>query len=242
MVLESAAATIAERADEVRARIEAAALRARRDPAAITLVAASKSQPIESIRAAFDAGIRVFGESRVQESLRKIPALPAGIEWHFIGPLQSNKVRPAAAAFAVFHSVDRLRLAQALDHEAARLGHVVPCFLEVNLAGEASKHGFAPDQLVAALPELAALAALRIVGLMCVPPAGPDAEASRRWFAALRRLRDRVAATTKLPDFAGLLSMGMSDDFEVAIEEGATHVRVGSALFGGRPAPGATLA
>jgi pyridoxal phosphate enzyme (YggS family) len=224
---------------ELRSRIAAAARRAGRDPAAITLVAASKLQPAASIRAAFDAGVRVFGESRVQEALAKIPALPAAIEWHFIGPLQTNKARAAAGVFSVFHSIDRLRLAQALDREAARLERVVPCFLEINLAGEASKHGFEPDGLLAALPELAALPALRPVGLMCVPPASPTAESSRRWFAELRRLRDRVAGAGGLRDFPGLLSMGMSDDFEVAIEEGASHVRIGSALFGVRPPAGA---
>jgi hypothetical protein len=233
------AAAIAERAAELRSRIEAAAHRAARDPRSVTLVAASKLQPAARIRAAFESGVTVFGESRVQEALAKMPSLPPSIEWHFIGPLQTNKVRAAAAAFAMFHSVDRLRLAQALGQEAATLGRVIPCLLEVNLAGEATKHGFAPDDLIAALPQLAALDGIRILGLMCVPPAGPSAEASRRWFRALRNLRDRVAGTPRLADFPGWLSMGMSDDFEVAIEEGATHVRIGTALFGSRPAAGA---
>jgi pyridoxal phosphate enzyme (YggS family) len=231
------AAAIAARVADLRSRIDAAARRAGREPASVTLVAASKLQPASRLLQALDAGVTVFGESRVQEALAKMSALPSSIEWHFIGPLQTNKVRAAAAAFSVFHSVDRLRLAEALDQEASRLGRIVPCFLEVNLGGEATKHGFGVDEVDAAIPRLAGLDHLRVVGLMCVPPAGPTAEASRPWFGALRRLRDRVASV--LPDFAGGLSMGMSDDFEVAIEEGATHVRIGSALFGRRPAPAA---
>jgi hypothetical protein len=228
-------AAIAERVAGIRARIAAAARRVDRDPASITLVAASKLQPAERILAAFESGVTVFGESRVQEALAKMSLLPKAIEWHFIGPLQTNKVRAAAPAFSVVHSVDRLRLAQALAQERSRLDRDVSCFLEVNVAGEATKHGFAADELMAALPELGQIEGIRIVGLMCVPPAGPTAEASRPWFRVLRSLRDQVAASAELADFQGLLSMGMSDDFEIAIEEGATHVRIGTALFGGRP-------
>jgi len=225
---------VAERAAEIRSRIERAARRSRRDPSSVTLVAASKQQPATAIEAAFAAGVAVFGESRVQEALAKIPELPAEIEWHFIGPLQTNKARVVASRFEVVHSVDRLRLAEALDAEAARLERVLPCFLEVNLAGEATKHGFAPAEIEGTLPRLAALASVEIVGLMAVPPAVGRAEQSRPWFRALAELRDRIARAAVLPRFHGHLSMGMSDDFEVAVEEGATHVRVGSALFGPR--------
>jgi pyridoxal phosphate enzyme (YggS family) len=226
---------MAQRAAAIRSRIAGAARRAGRDPSAVTLVGASKRQPPELLAAAFAAGVTVFGESRVQEALAKIPLLPAEVEWHFIGPLQTNKARAAAGAFAVLHSVDRLALAEALDREAARLGRTIPCFLEVNIAGEATKHGFAPAGIDAALARLAELAGLEVVGLMAVPPATEDAERSRPWFRELARLRDQVARSAALDRFAGLLSMGMSDDFEVAIEEGATHVRVGTALFGERP-------
>jgi len=228
------AAEVAERAMEIRSRIDAAARRAGRDPSTVTLVAASKQQPLDRLEAAFAAGVTVFGESRVQEALAKIRALPAAIEWHFIGPLQTNKARVAAATFTVFHSIDRLRVAEALDAEAQRAGRVLPCFLEVNIGAEETKHGFAPAEIAEALPDLLSCRALEIVGLMAVPPAGPTPEHSRRWFRALAELRDRLARAPGLASFRGLLSMGMSDDFEVAVEEGATHVRIGSALFGPR--------
>jgi pyridoxal phosphate enzyme (YggS family) len=228
------AAEVADRVAGIRSRIEAAALRAGREESAVTLVAASKLQPIERLEAAFAAGVRVFGESRVQEAVAKIPALPPAIDWHFIGPLQTNKARVAAATFSTFHSIDRLRVAEALDAEAQRVGRVLRCFLEVNIGAEETKHGFAPAEIAAALPRLLELRALEIVGLMAVPPAGPTPEHSRRWFRALAELRDRIARAPGYDSFPGLLSMGMSDDFEVAIEEGATHVRIGSALFGPR--------
>jgi pyridoxal phosphate enzyme (YggS family) len=229
------AAGVAHRVDELRSRIEAAATRAGRDPRAVTLVGASKQQPPELVAAAFAAGVTVFGESRVQEALAKIPLSPPGIEWHFIGPLQTNKARAAVTTFAAIHSVDRLRLAEALDHEAASAGRAIPCFLEVNVAGEPTKHGFAPADLPRALERLAELRALEVVGLMAVPPAGDTPEQSRPWFRALAELRDRVAREPGFGLFRGLLSIGMSDDFEIAVEEGATHVRIGSALFGQRP-------
>jgi hypothetical protein len=243
-------ASVAERAAEIRSRIDAAARRAGREPSTVTLVAASKLQPIDRLEAALAAGVTVFGESRVQEALAKIRELPAAIEWHFIGPLQTNKARVAAASFAAIHSIDRLRLAEALDAEARRAERVIPCFLEVNIGGESTKHGFAPSEIAGALPRLFELAGLEIVGLMAVPPAGPTPEHSRRWFRALAELRDAIsrsrdsiarsrdsiARAAGSAAFRGLLSMGMSDDFEVAVEEGATHVRIGSALFGSRAA------
>ena len=227
---------MSERVSEVRSRIDAAARRAGRDPASVILVGASKGQPPERIGAAWEAGVHVFGESRVQEALAKMPLLPAAIEWHFIGPLQTNKARAAATAFAAFHSVDRPRLAQVLHHQAVRLGRVLPCFFEVNIAGEPTKHGFAANDLLAELPGLIRLDGLEWVGLMSLPPVEVDVTAARRWFRALAELRDRVAAAAGDSTFRGWLSMGMSDDFEVAIEEGATHVRIGTALFGPRPA------
>ena len=220
----------------VRERIAAACRRAGRDPGEVTLVGASKTQPPESILAAFAAGLGTFGENRVQEAQAKARELPAGIDWHLIGPLQTNKARSAAELFAAVHSLDRPKVALALDGEAARLARVVPCFLEVNLGGEQSKHSFAREGLVRSAAPLADHAHLSIVGLMAIPPLEEDPEASRPWFRRLSRLRDELAAAGVLPGFPGWLSMGMSGDFEVAIEEGATHVRVGTALFGPREA------
>lgn len=217
----------------MRARIAAACRRSGRDPAEVTLVGASKGQPVERLRAAWDAGLRVFGENRVQEAQRKAAELPVEIEWHLLGPLQSNKARAAAGLFRAVHAIDRVKIGRALDHEAAARGAVLDGFLEVNLGGEESKHGFPPAGLAAAIAPLAGLAHLRFVGLMAVPPEESSAEAMRPWFARLRALRDELAARPEWPALRGL-SMGMSADFEVAIEEGATHVRVGTALFGAR--------
>ena len=217
----------------VLARMRAACARAGRSPDDVVLVGASKHQPLSQMRAAYEAGLRRFGENRVQEAEEKQPALPADIEWHLLGPLQSNKVRRAVALFDVVHSVDRLKILRALERDAASAQRQLVCFLEVNLAGEKSKHGFAPSEVVAAAEEAAAGTALCLLGLMAIPPAGATAEDSRPWFRRLRELRDDVADRLET-GFAGKLSMGMSGDFEVAIEEGATHVRVGTALFGPR--------
>jgi len=224
---------VAARVRAVGERIAAACAAAGRDPESVTLVAAAKSQPIEKLRAAWDAGVRTFGENRVQEAASKRPQL-AEAEWHLLGPLQSNKVRQAAELFTTYHALDRPKILAAVAAEAQRRGTTVAGFVEVNLGGEASKHGFAPAGLRETLAPFRALPGLRLVGLMAIPPPGPDADASRPWFRKLRALRDELAATPGWDDFAGWLSMGMSDDFAVAVEEGATHVRVGTALFGPR--------
>jgi pyridoxal phosphate enzyme (YggS family) len=228
---------VAARLEAVRERIAAACGRAGRDAADVVLLGASKSQPVARLRAAFDAGLTVFGENRVQEAQRKAAELPAAIDWHLIGPLQSNKAAAAAALFSTVHSLDRPKIAEALERAAAALGKRLDVFVEVNLGGEATKHGFAPAGLAAALRPLAGLAHLRVVGLMAIPPEEADAEAMRPWFRRLRELRDALAAEPEWRDRPLGLSMGMSGDFEVAVEEGATHVRVGTALFGPRPAP-----
>ena len=216
-------------------RIAEACHRAGRAASDITLVGASKVQPIESLRAAFDAGLEVFGENRVQEAAGKAPQLPRAIDWHLLGPLQSNKARLAVELFSTFHAIDRLKIARVVDRIAGEAGVVRQGMLEVNLAAEASKHGFLPEQLASdSLAQLAELSHLQIVGLMAIPPFEDDAEASRRWFRRLRELRDQVSERNVLPNWKGALSMGMSGDFEVAIEEGATHVRVGTQLFGAR--------
>ena len=229
-----------ERLAAIRARIEAACRASGRSPAEVVLVGVSKTQPAAALAEAWRAGLRVFGENRVQEALAKRGELAALLpetrdaDWHLIGPLQSNKARAALDLFSTVHSVDRVKIAQALDREAAARGRVVPCFLEVNVGGEPSKHGFPPDGLAAAVRPLADLAHLRIAGLMAIPPFGGPPEDSRPWFRRLRELRDDLAARPEWQGFPGWLSMGMSDDFAVAVEEGATHVRVGTALFGPR--------
>jgi PLP dependent protein len=229
----SAAEEIAARVAAIRERIANACARAGRDPSTVTLVAASKSQPVEKLLAARAAGVDTFGENRVQEAATKKPAL-SDVDWHLLGPLQSNKVRQASELFSTYHALDRPKILHAVAEEARRRGVVARGFVEVNLGGEASKHGFAPEGLVAALAPFRELPGLALVGLMAIPPPGDDAEASRPWFAKLRALRDELAAAPGWERFRGALSMGMSDDFAVAVEEGATHVRIGTALFGPR--------
>jgi pyridoxal phosphate enzyme (YggS family) len=232
---------IRERYQSITRRIEEACGRRGRRREEVVLVGASKRQPTEALAAAWDAGLRVFGENRVQEALAKSRDLPSEIEWHLIGPLQTNKVKAALDLFRTIHSVDRLRVAEAIDQEAGRRGFTVSGFLEVNLGGEESKHGFPVEGLAEAVRPLAGLGHLKIVGLMAIPPqsADPeDPEGSRPWFRRLRELRDELASRPEWPGFPGWLSMGMSHDFDVAVEEGATHVRVGTLLFGPREPSG----
>ena len=216
----------------VRARIAAAAARAGRSVDSVTLVAASKAQPLAAIEAAAREGIGHFGESYVQEALGKISAAPSGIVWHFIGQLQSNKTRSVAEHFSWVHSVDRISLAQRLA--AQRPYHAPPLqvCIQVNLAGEPRKAGAAPGELAALAGAIAALPRIRLRGLMCLPPPESELSRQRHWFAALRELLQDLNSGG-----AGLdtLSMGMTDDFEAAVLEGATHVRIGTALFGPRP-------
>jgi pyridoxal phosphate enzyme (YggS family) len=232
---------VSERLAGIRARIASACERAGRPPGGVTLMGVSKTQPASAVAEAFQAGLRVFGENRVQEGLAKSQELSSKIapeiEWHLIGPLQSNKVRAALGLFHIIHSIDRLSIAEAVEREAEKRGIAVTGFLEVNLGSEETKHGFPAGELAETVRPLADLKHLRIVGLMAIPPLGRAAEESRPWFRRLRALRDELAATPEWAGWPGWLSMGMSDDFEVAIEEGATHVRVGTALFGPRRAP-----
>jgi pyridoxal phosphate enzyme (YggS family) len=232
---------VPERLARIRGRIEDACRRAGRPAGSVTLMGVSKTQPASALAEVFQAGLRIFGENRVQEALAKSRELPpellAGIDWHLIGPLQTNKARAALDLFRTIHSVDRSRIAEAVDREAGARGLQITGFLEVNLGNEGSKHGFPAEGLAEAVRPLAGLQHLRIAGLMAIPPLGKAAEESRPWFRRLRALRDDLAARPEWTGFPGWLSMGMSDDFEVAIEEGATHVRVGTALFGPRRAP-----
>jgi len=214
-------AHVAENVTSVRRRLAEAAARVGRDPDRVQLVAVSKGMPAAAVQAAQAAGQSVFGENRIQEALPKMEALaPLGLQWHLIGHLQRNKVR-AAAAFAMIESVDSLRLAQALDRTLPQPRQVM---LEVNVSGEAAKWGFRPEDLAEALAAIRALPRLQVEGLMTVAPLVTDPEEVRPLFRTLRRLGEAHGF--------GLLSMGMSHDFEVAIEEGATSVRIGWAIFG----------
>lgn len=226
---------VGDRYRTVRERLDAACRAAGRSPEEVVLVGASKRQSIERLRAAWQAGLRVFGENRVQEAEAKGPLMPAECEWHLLGPLQSNKVKKAVRLFSTIHSIDRPKIARALDREAGLLGIEIDGFLEVNLGEEPSKHGFSAQDLPRQAGELAALAHLRIVGLMAIPPFEREASRARGWFDRLRGLRDELAARPEWPNFAGRLSMGMSHDYEIAVAAGATHVRVGTDLFGERP-------
>lgn len=223
---------VAENLEEIHANILAACERSGRDVADVTLIAVAKTFSAERVREAFDAGQIDVGENRLQEAESKIPLLPSSMRWHYIGQLQRNKVRKVLPLFAMVHSIDSLRLAQYTNEVARDLGLFPQVFLQVNHAGEESKTGFSLDELHQQWGALLQLDRLEIVGLMTVPPAVDDPEDSRPWFASLRHLRDELSRgmTTPLP----YLSMGMSGDYVVAIEEGATHIRVGSAVFGTR--------
>jgi pyridoxal phosphate enzyme (YggS family) len=223
---------VAEQLQEIRQRIAAACARAGRDVQEVTLIAVTKTFSAERVREAVDAGQVDVGENRLQEAEGKIPLLPASLRWHYIGQLQRNKVRKVLPLFAMVHSIDSLRLAQYANEVARDLGLFPQVFLQVNHAEEETKAGFRATELREQWTALMALDRLEVVGLMTVPPAVDDPEKARPWFAALRALRDELGRMNGAP--LPYLSMGMSGDYEVAIEEGATHVRIGSAIFGSR--------
>lgn len=237
----SLAADIRDRTDAVRARIDAACRRAGRSPSDIRLIAVTKTFPLDVVHAAIEAGLTDFGENRVQELEEKGAALPGevgggAVRWHLIGPLQKNKINKALEFADAFHALDSDRLAEHIDKRAARAGRVLPCFVQVNVSGEDSKSGVAPSETHAFLDRLAQWEHLRIVGLMTLAaPVATDEEREaivRPQFRLLRSLAESYGSDRIALD---RLSMGMSGDFEFAIEEGATDVRVGSALFGARP-------
>jgi len=227
--------SVAENLTRVREQIARAAHKAGRSVDDIELVAVSKTHAAEQVREAVAAGQQLFGESRVQEARAKIPELPSGLRWHFIGHLQKNKIRHALPLFELFHGIDSLDLARHMDRIADEEGSRPRILLEVNVAGEGSKFGFKPEQLEHEMNLLLELSRLTIDGLMTIPPLSPDAESSRKYFVELRELRDRLErkCNLKLPQ----LSMGMTNDFPIAVEEGATLVRVGTAIFGERIRP-----
>jgi pyridoxal phosphate enzyme (YggS family) len=223
---------ISQNLEQVREQIAHAAANSGRAPDEIELVAITKTHPAERVREAIEAGQTLFGESRVQEARVKIPELPSNIHGHFVGHLQKNKIRQALPLFELIHSLDSLALAQEMNRIAEEEGLHPRVLLEVNVAGEGSKLGFSPDKLREQMEELLALPRLSILGLMTIPPLSEEAEASRKYFVRLRELRNRLQTDFRV-DLAQL-SMGMTQDFPIAVEEGATLVRVGTAIFGER--------
>jgi len=225
---------IKQNLEEIHRRLQDAARSAGREPAEIRLVAVTKTVGPERLQEAVAAGQSLFGENYVQEAKTKIAALGPGFTWHFIGHLQSNKARAAVELFDLIHSVDRLSLAQALEQAAGRQGKVQNILLQVNLAGEETKSGTTPENAQALLLEISRMPHLRVMGLMTMPPWFADPEEVRPYFKALRELRDRLRALRLVEGDLPELSMGMTGDFEVAVAEGATLVRIGTAIFGRR--------
>jgi pyridoxal phosphate enzyme (YggS family) len=217
---------VAENLARVQERVARAAERAGRRPDGVVLIGVSKTVDLDRIRAAVKAGVKALGENRVQEAKTKIAELGRPVAWHLIGHLQTNKVKDALELFDVIHSLDRLELARELERRAAARGQVAETLLQVNVAGEASKGGVSPEAVGGTLEAIGKLSHLHVSGLMAIPPEVERAEDARPWFRRLRELAERHGLRQ--------LSMGMSGDFEVAIEEGATTVRVGSAIFGPR--------
>ena len=227
--------SVADRLTGIRERISAAARSAGRDPSSVRLVAVSKTFPINLIREAYAAGQREFGENRVQEALQKIAgSTDLEIRWHLLGHLQTNKARKAGPAFATIQSVDSLELLQKLDQAAEQAGTKPELLIQVDLAGEATKFGAPPSEVPRLLEAAAACRAASVAGLMTLPPVPDTPEDARPWFRTLRDLRDGWLASGVPASMLRELSMGMSGDFEVAIQEGATMVRVGTAIFGSR--------
>jgi pyridoxal phosphate enzyme (YggS family) len=226
--------SIAANLQEVLRRIRAAALDSGRDPSAVRLVAVSKTRPVEDVIQALQAGQSVFGENYVQELVGKVVEVSGAVEWHFIGHLQSNKVRQIAGLVAMIHSVDRLSLAQEISRQWGKLGSCCDILVQVNISGETTKSGTTGSEALQLVRDIAGLPHVRIRGLMTMPPFFDDPEAARPFFAELKRLALRIEAEA-IPGVAiEELSMGMSGDFEAAIQEGATLVRVGTSIFGAR--------
>jgi PLP dependent protein len=230
------ASAIADRLANIRGRIATAARSAGRDPSSIRLVAVSKTFPIEAIREAHAAGQREFGENRVQEALEKIAAVgDLDIKWHLLGHLQTNKAKKAAPAFSTIHSVDSVELLQKIDAAAIDAGRTPELLIQVDLAGEATKFGLPPTDMRQMFDAAVRCRAARVVGMMTLPPIPESPEDARPWFRQLRQLRDEWLAAGVSSSMLAELSMGMSGDFEVAIEEGSTMIRIGTAIFGSRP-------
>lgn len=227
--------SITERVAEVQGRLSRAIEKAGRDPAEVALMAVSKNHGPDAVREAAAAGLTLFGENRVQEAAAKIPESPGHLRWHLIGHLQRNKVRFAVELFEAIHSVDTLKLAETIQRHCEEAGRRMQILLEVNVSGEAVKFGFKPDEVPEVLRRSAEWSRLEITGLMTMPPFTEDPEGARPHFIRLRELRDRWQDETGVP--LPVLSMGMTHDMEVAVEEGSNVVRIGTAIFGARPKP-----
>jgi len=228
---------IAENVSEIRQKLAAACIRVGRNPSEVTLVAVSKTFPADKIQEAALGGAIDIGENYVQELLGKHKTLGNDIRWHFIGHLQSNKVKYVAEWIHLIHSVDNDRLAAEIDKRATQFGRIIDILIEVNTTGESSKYGVRPDKTVQFIKHLASMRRIRIAGLMTIGPFLPDPESSRPMFRALRELRDEGGSLDQKNVAMHHLSMGMTGDFEVAVEEGATLVRIGTAIFGARKKP-----
>jgi PLP dependent protein len=219
--------------ERIRQRMNAACVRSGREPSSVILLAVTKGQPPQVVRAATELGLNLFGENRVQEAKLKIGQCPARLRWHLIGHLQSNKCRDAVHFFQMIQSVDSLPLAEEINKCAEKSAKTMPVLLEVNIAGEATKFGFRPEDLLVQLERINALRKIEIHGLMTIAPYSPEPEKARPIFRRLRELREASEQILGAP--LTHLSMGMTGDFDIAIEEGATMIRIGSALFGPRP-------
>jgi pyridoxal phosphate enzyme (YggS family) len=226
--------SIAENLETVRALVAASERRSGRFAGSVELIAVSKTHPPEVIRQATEAGQLLFGENRVQEAKAKMAGLPAKLRWHLIGHLQTNKIRQALPLFEMIHGVDSADLLAEIQRIAGELGLFPRVLLQVNVAGESSKFGFSPQRLFSEVEQISRADRVQVEGLMTIPPPAPNAEDSRRYFVQLRGLRDRLEREFRFP--LPHLSMGMSSDYRVAVEEGATYVRVGTAIFGERRA------
>lgn len=219
---------------EVEQRIEAACRRSGRDPKEVTLIAVSKTKPVEMLQEAYDFGTRIFGENKVQELTEKYDQLPKDIHWHLIGHLQRNKVKYIIDKVDLIHSVDSVRLAEAIDKEAQKHGITANILIEVNVAGEESKFGISPEENESFIEKIAGFSHIKVCGLMTIAPFVENPEENRPYFQRLRKLSVDIAAKKVNNVTMSILSMGMTNDFEVAVEEGATMVRVGTGLFGVR--------
>jgi hypothetical protein len=225
---------IKENLEQIRERIEKAAIKAGRDPQTVRLVVVSKTVGVERIQEAIQAGVTILGENYVQEARDKIARLGDEVSWHFIGHLQTNKAKYAVDLFDMIHSLDRIDLAREINRVSEKKGKTLPALVQVNISGEESKHGIDRDDLIQLISEIIQLKNIHLTGLMTMPPYFDDPEMARPYFQVLRRLQQEMNERFKVEISLQELSMGMSNDFEVAIEEGATLVRIGSAIFGER--------
>ena len=231
---------VADQFHEIQKRVAAACLRSGREPGEVTLIAVSKTKPVEDLKEAYEAGARDFGENKVQDLLDRIETMPSDINWHMIGHLQSNKVKYIIGKTALIHSVDSLHLAKVIEQESAKRECSTRILMEINIAGEESKFGVSPEEAVHLAMEIDKFPHIQLCGLMTVAPFTQDPEENRKYFCKMRKLLIDIVSKTPHNSNMGVLSMGMTGDYEVAIEEGATCIRVGTGIFGSRTYPETT--